>query len=128
MRRFAILLLVPVALAVGGVGVIQGELRRPNEEPLIMTSQPNAAAGNGQADVSSPAITASAMNGAINPTVYPGRDLGAKINNAFAQGDGCAEIHIPAGKYSYSTTIRMFKACQSLLGAGSALTFAAVHR
>lgn len=121
MRLLAILLLVLVALAVGGVGVIRGEFRQPNAESSAPTPQTSAAAGSAQADASSPAITASAVNGVVNPTAYPGTDLGQKINNVFAKGDGCAEIHIPAGKYSYSTTIRMSKPCQSLLGAGSAL-------
>jgi hypothetical protein len=110
------------ALAVGSVGVIRGEIRRPNEESPAMILLASVPAGNGQGDVSSPAVTASAVNGVVNPTAYPGQDLGQKINNVFAKGDGCAEIHIPAGKYSYSTTIRMSKPCQSILGGGSALT------
>jgi hypothetical protein len=115
----AILFLVLIAFVVGNLGTFWG-VARPNG--AAMSSQPIASAEKKQSDVSSPAITASAVNGVVNPTVYPGSDIGEKINNVFAKGDGCAEVHIPAGKYVYATTIRMFKPCQSLLGAGSALT------
>jgi len=67
-------------------------------------------------------ITAPSVNGVINPTLYEGRDLGEKINTALAGGNHCAEVHVPPGKYSYATTIRLTRACQSLYGAGSALT------
>jgi hypothetical protein len=124
LTRFAILLLIliVVVLAIGSVRVIGGEVGRPNEAPPIMMAQASTTTGNAQADVSSPAIIASAVNGVVNPMAYPGSDIGQKINNVYAKGDGCAEIHIPAGKYSYSTTIHLFKPCQSLLGAGSGLT------
>lgn len=82
----------------------------------------NAAAGSGQTEAPSQPIMAPEVNGAINPVLYDGGDLGEKINNAFAAGNHCAEVHIPPGKYSYATTIRMTRACQSLYGAGSALT------
>jgi hypothetical protein len=115
----AILVLVLIAFAVGNLGTFWGEAR-PNV--AAMSTQSIASAGKAQSDVSSPAITASAVNGVVNPAAYPGSDIGEKINNVFAAGNGCAEVHIPAGKYVYGTTIRMFKACQSLQGAGSALT------
>jgi hypothetical protein len=82
----------------------------------------SAPSGKAQADVSSHAISGATVNGVVNPVFYPGADIGQKINSVFAAGDGCAEVHIPAGKYVYSTTIRMSKPCQSLYGAGSALT------
>ncbi|MGD0161939.1 MAG: hypothetical protein ABSB39_05660 [Candidatus Sulfotelmatobacter sp.] len=115
----AILVLVLIAFAVGNLGTFWGEAR-PNV--AAMSTQSMASAGKAQSDVSSPAITASAVNGVVNPAAYPGSDIGEKINNVFAAGNGCAEVHIPAGKYVYGTTIRMFKPCQSLQGAGSALT------
>jgi hypothetical protein len=119
LRFLAILLLGLIAVAIGSLGTI-GDDRRPNGTE--MSSRSNAPAEKGQSDVSSPAITASAVNGVVNPTAYPGSDIGEKVNNVFANGDGCAEVHIPAGRYVYATTIRMSKPCQSLLGAGSALT------
>jgi len=115
----AILVLVLIAFAVGNLGTFWGETR-PNV--AAMSSQSIASAGKAQSDVSSPAITASAVNGVVNPAAYPGSDIGGKINNVFAAGNGCAEVHIPAGKYVYGTTIPMFKPCLSLQGAGSALT------
>ncbi|HXZ33140.1 MAG TPA: hypothetical protein VEH30_12745 [Terriglobales bacterium] len=119
MKFLAILLLVLTAFAVGNLGAIWG---KPRPNGAAMFPQSTASAGKGQSDVSSLAITASAVNGVVNPAAYPGSDIGEKINNVFAKGDGCAEVHIPAGKYVYATTIRMSKPCQSLLGAGSALT------
>lgn len=67
-------------------------------------------------------ISAARVNGVANPLLYPGSDLGEKINSVFAEGSGCAEVHIPAGEYKYSRTIRISKPCQSLHGSGSALT------
>jgi hypothetical protein len=119
LKFLAILLLRLIALAIGSLGAIWGE---PKPSGTEMSSRSNAPAEKGQSDVSSPAITASAVNGVVNPTAYPGSDIGEKINNVFAKGDGCAEVHIPAGRYAYATTIRMSKPCQSLSGAGSALT------
>ena len=114
-----ILLLVLVAFAVGNLGTFWSEAR---QNGAGMSAQSIASAGKAQSDVSSPAITASAVNGIVNPVAYSGSDLGEKINNVFAQGNGCSEVRIPAGKYVYNTTIRMSKPCQSLQGAGSALT------
>jgi hypothetical protein len=114
-----ILLLVLMAFVVGNLGTFWGEAK-PNG--AAMSSWSIASAEERQSDVSSPAITASSVNGVVNPTAYPGSDIGEKINNVFAKGNGCAEVHIPAGKYVYCTTIRISKPCQTLLGAGSALT------
>ena len=115
----AVLLLVLIAFVVGNLGTFRGEAK-PNGAAI--SSPSIASAEKRQSDVSSPAITASAVNGVVNPTAYPGSDIGEKINNVFDRGDGCAEVHIPPGKYVYATTIRMSKPCQSLSGAGSALT------
>jgi len=122
LRLFAILLLILIALAVGSFGAMWDKPQYPSGETSATSFDSGAPPGKGQSDVPSPAITASAVNGVVNPVAYPGSDIGEKINNVFAKGDGCAEVHIPAGKYVYSTTIRMSKPCQSLLGAGSALT------
>jgi hypothetical protein len=66
--------------------------------------------------------TAPNANGAVNPLLFPGADLGDQINNVFAAGDHCAEVGIPPGKYVYATTIHLFQPCQSVHGAGAALT------
>jgi len=116
LRLVAIALFVIVwALTIVGLAAVWGE-------PGGLSSEQTASAGKGQADPSSQAITAAKVNGIVNPVFYPGSDIGEKINNVFAAGDGCAEVHIPPGTYIYSTTIRMPKPCQSLYGAGSALT------
>jgi hypothetical protein len=115
MKRGAIALVTVVVLGIVTLAVLMGEPKR--------ASTPDLSAPSGQGVVAAPqAIAASSVNGVINPTLYPGSDLGEKINNAFAAGNHCAEVHIPAGKYVYSTTIRMSKACQSLYGSGSAMT------
>ncbi len=56
------------------------------------------------------------------PLKVAGNDIGAEINAAFsACGLNCAVV-IPAGAYSYSTTIVMTKPSESLIGAGSGQT------
>ena len=115
MKRGAIALVTVVVLGIVTLAVLIGEPRRASNSDLSPPS--------GQEMITAPrAISAASMNGVINPTLYPGSDLGKKINNVFASGNHCAEVHIPAGKYVYSTTIRMSKACQSLYGSGSAMT------
>lgn len=122
LRVVAIALVIVMTLAIVRLAIVRGEPRRSDNDASPMSSEQIASAGKGQADRSSQAIAAAAVNGAVNPLFYLGSDLGEKINNVFAVGNGCAEVHIPAGTYVYSTTIRMTKPCQSLYGAGSALT------
>jgi len=121
LRAVTVASLIVLALAVVALAAGWGEPWRSASDASPM-SLPQAASGKGQADPASQAITAAAVNGVVNPAFYPGVDIGEKINNVFAAGNGCAEVHIPAGNYMYSTTIRMPKPCQSLYGAGSALT------
>lgn len=44
---------------------------------------------------------------ALNATTFPGSDIGAKVNAAFASCGGACEVEIPAGNYTYSTTINI---------------------
>ena len=115
------MVLILLALAVVGLASVHGESKRADGHPASILSGQTVPAGK-PFDPSSQAISAPIVNGVVNPMFYPGNDLGEKINSVFAAGNGCAQVHIPAGTYSYSTTIRMTKACQSLFGAGSALT------
>jgi len=119
LKAVSVALTFVLALAMVGLA---SDLVRParsgNSTPLVGAQSPEKSQAGSAAQV----ITASSVNGVVNPTLYPGSDIGEKINNVFAVGDGCAEVHIPAGSYVYSTTIRMLKPCQSLSGAGSALT------
>jgi hypothetical protein len=51
------------------------------------------------------AVTAGSVNTVVNPTLQPGADIGAQVNNSFA---GCANqctVHVPAGTYNQSTQI-----------------------
>lgn len=116
------MLLIALALVIGSLASVRGSSRRFVSEASSLLPEQSVAAPKGPADPSSQAIAAATVNGVVNPVFYPGSDIGEKINNVFAAGDGCAEVQLPAGKYAYSTTIRMSKACQSLFGAGSALT------
>ncbi len=61
-------------------------------------------------------------NGVMTATQFPGADVGAQVNAAFASCGNECTVYIPAGKYRYATTINMTKPAQSLRGAGSALT------
>lgn len=61
-------------------------------------------------------------NGVLTATQFPGADIGAQVNAAFAACNNQCTVYIPAGSYRYGTTINMNKPTQSLTGAGSALT------
>lgn len=67
-------------------------------------------------------FTVNSLNGALNPTLFPGADLGAQINAAFVTCTLNCVVFIPPGTYSYTTTIQMTKPGQSLIGLGSAFT------
>lgn len=53
----------------------------------------------------SPSYRLSVKPDALNPTAFPGSDIGAQVNAAFASCAGKCKVAIPAGNYSYSTTI-----------------------
>lgn len=90
---------------------------------LAVLRQPKRAQNSDHVDLSTQVTPSeTGISGVLNPTLFRGADIGEQINNAFAAGNHCAEVRIPAGKYVYSTTIRMSKTCQSLYGLGSALT------
>jgi len=55
-------------------------------------------------------VTAQSVNGILNAALFPGSDIGAKINAAYASilansAVSGGEIQVPAGNYSYSTPI-----------------------
>ncbi|MBS1851098.1 MAG: hypothetical protein JST79_09325 [Acidobacteria bacterium] len=106
------------ALAFGLLGLAAPAGQGSSAVVRFLTAVPQAAKAEPPVQV----VRAGEVNGVVNPVLYPGSDLGAKINAVFAAGDHCAEVRIPPGKYTYSTSIRMTRACQSLYGAGSALT------
>ena len=47
-------------------------------------------------------VTAGSVNGVLNPTQFAGSDIGAQINTAWKSG---ATVRVPAGSYTFSTTI-----------------------
>src|SRR5258706_3990392 len=67
-------------------------------------------------------LAVSSLNGALNATTFPGADIGAKINAAFASCSSTCLVEVPPGTYTYSTTITMSLPTQSLVGRGSAFT------
>src|SRR5690349_438716 len=71
----------------------------------------------------------------LNALDFPGRDIGEKVNNAFASlpvhsfPAACGQVRIPPGTYNFSTTIQIptnllagTPNCQ-LIGSGSSVTF-----
>jgi hypothetical protein len=50
------------------------------------------------------AVNSISVNGVLNPVYYSGTDIGAQINAAWASGQG-KTVRVPAGTYSFSTTI-----------------------
>ena len=58
------------------------------------------------------------LNGALNAVLFAGSDIGAKVNAAIASfGSTCGTVVIPAGVYSYSTSI-LKPQCVLLKGQG----------
>jgi hypothetical protein len=122
LRFIAIELLIVVALAMLKLAPAGGENRPSQGNTVPMLANPIADREKALPDTPLREIETARVNGVVNPVLYPGSDLGDKINTVFGSGNGCAEVHIPPGTYTYSTTIRMPKPCQSIYGAGSALT------
>ena len=60
-------------------------------------------------------------NKIYNAALYPGSDIGAKVNAAFNACAGPCVVFIPSGNYSYSTTIKIGQG-QDLTGAGRSNT------
>lgn len=121
LRFLAAAILVVSAIAIVGFApAADGPVRSKAKSDSLMS----AYAADSTTDQASPVptVTAATVNGVVNPVLYPGSDIGEKINNVFSAGDGCAEVHIPSGKYTYARTIHLSKPCESLVGAGSALT------
>jgi hypothetical protein len=50
-------------------------------------------------------ITAENANGVLNAAMFPGSDIGAKVDAAFTSIASGGTVHIPAGNYSFSTPI-----------------------
>lgn len=119
LRFIPIVVLLTLAVALGKLSSMPTEAQPPAR---LAYSGLEQSGRSGEPASALQVIAAASVNGVINPLLYPGSDLGENINNVFSEGNGCAEIHVPPGAYKYSTTIHMPKACQSLYGAGSALT------
>ncbi|MGA6984128.1 MAG: hypothetical protein WCC95_14280 [Candidatus Sulfotelmatobacter sp.] len=56
------------------------------------------------------------------PITFAGGDIGAQINDSFTACNHNCAVTIPAGSYTYTTTIKMTKPSESLVGAGSGAT------
>ena len=121
LRLSIVSILVVSATVIVGFAPAAKESARSQRESHASADQMSRTAAD-QSSGAGPSITAATVNGVVNPLLYPGADLGEKVNSVFSAGDGCAEVHIPAGNYRYSKTIRMLKPCESIYGAGSALT------
>lgn len=66
------------------------------------------------------AITATSVNGVMNPSLAPGLDIATQINSLIA-AMGCGDIVIPAGIYPFSTSI-IKPRCINIHGLGAYLT------
>ena len=52
--------------------------------------------------------TSRSNNSVLNPTLFPGSDLGAQINAALTQlGSTCGDLLVPSGSYTWSTPVVM---------------------
>src|ERR1700685_171801 len=60
-------------------------------------------------------------NKIYNAALFPGSDIGAKVNAAFDACAGPCVVFIPSGHYSYATTIKIGEG-QDLTGAGRSNT------
>jgi len=68
-------------------------------------------------------LTAAGVNTILDPTQYPGVDIGAQINNALAACAGACQIQIPAGTFNFSTTINVTNLQTSITGSGPRATY-----
>lgn len=60
------------------------------------------------------------LNGVLNAAMFPGSDLGSKVQAVIAQFNGaCGTILIPQGTYTWSTDSVLMKPCQTLIGDGA---------
>lgn len=60
--------------------------------------------------------TGIAPNGVLDPSTMSGADIGAKVNSAIAaMPESGGTVRIPAGEYSFSTTIKLTRAGQHLV-------------
>ena len=50
-------------------------------------------------------LSVNALNSVLNAALYPGADIGAQANAAIAACGNTCEVDIPAGTYSFATTI-----------------------
>jgi hypothetical protein len=76
-----------------------------------------ALAGYAQTDANG-----ASTSGILNANSFPGSDIGEKVNAAFSACSLSCTVRIPAGKYSFNTTIKMTSTGQSLIGDGSNAT------
>jgi hypothetical protein len=81
----------------------------------------SAGTANGSLQVLS--LTGS-TNGVLNPALFAGADIGAKVNAALATLSGGGTVRIPTGAYSFATTIRITAARQRVeCDAGTVLNY-----
>jgi hypothetical protein len=70
------------------------------------------------------AATLKSLNSIRFADQFPGSDIGAKINAAFADlGGNYGTVYVPAGAYSYSTTIYFSSPSRLLLDPGAILNY-----
>jgi hypothetical protein len=83
-------------------------------------------------------LLAPSINGAVNPTLFAGPDIGAQINAAFSACTGNSiHLQIPPGKYSFSTPVVFSGPCMPQIdaagaemdytGTGTAITFSGLE-
>jgi hypothetical protein len=58
-------------------------------------------------NLSATLLTAENANGILNAAQFPGADIGAKVNAAFASLTNGGTVHIPAGSYSFPTMMQI---------------------
>ena len=76
--------------------------------------------GVGRTDKTTPepsrtSIDVTSINKILNPVMFSGADIGAKINTAMASTD-CGIIEIPAGSYSFKTNVNPIPHCMHVRG------------
>jgi hypothetical protein len=85
----------------------------------IVTPPSSTPSSSGQQ--TNPPSDSNPANKIYNAALFPGSDIGAKVNAAFDACAGPCVVFIPSGHYSYSTTIKIGEG-QDLTGAGRSNT------
>jgi hypothetical protein len=91
------------------------------QSSFLQTVTPPSPTSSTSGQQTNPPSDSNPANKIYNAALFPGSDIGAKVNAAFDACAGPCVVFIPSGHYSYATTIKIGEG-QDLTGAGRSNT------